>query len=456
MQDLHNLSFLIVLMLSLNLDAQINEQPEEESFHLQEIFQKATVSGNVRNYFMNTINSGDLKDFYSNATGTAVGFTSRNYYGFQFGVKGRFVYKSFGGDLGSIDAVTGKDAKWEYELYDILDKGNFRDLNRLEELFIRYRFGKSYIEYGKFEPKFTPLLNKSDGRMMPFVHRGGWAHLNFNSKHQVNIGWLDGVSPRATTQWFAMDEALGLFNNGFQPNGEKADYHNFYPSSGIGIINYNFRNEHFQLNFYDYYQDKIMNTIWAEIAYKLTDFSFGIQYVYQNPFSYSEDLAYLNRYVQPGENGQVLSSELGWEQAGLKLAFAYTHAFASGRFLFPKELGRDRFFTSISRSRLEGMGNVDVFVFKTEYRFLRDNFNIGLEMQQVRGAKVDDFEFNKYNVDESFQVNSHLSYRARGFFEGLSFDILWVHRKNLNHTNAESIFNRSNYNQLNFVTNFNF
>ena len=443
-------------MLSLNLDAQINEQPEEESFHLQEIFQKATVSGNVRNYFMNTINSRDLKDYYSNATGAAVGFTTGNYYGFQLGVKGSFVYKSFGSDLDRVHAVTGKNAKWEYELYDILDKGNFRDLSRLEELFIRYRFGKSYIEYGKFEPAFTPLLNKSDGRMMPFVHRGGWAHLNFNSKHQVNIGWLDGVSPRATTQWFAMDEALGLFNNGFQPNGEKADYHNFYPSSGIGIINYNFRNEHYQLNFYDYYHDKIMNTIWAEVAYKLTDFSFGIQYVYQNPFSYSEDLAYINRYVQPGENGQVLSSQLGWEQARLKLAFAYTHAFDSGRFLFPKELGRDRFFTSISRSRLEGMGNVDVFVFKTEYRFLRDNFNIGLEMQQVRGAKVGDFKFNKYNVDESFQVNSHLSYRARGFFEGLSFDILWVHRKNLNHTNAESIFNRSNYNQLNFVTNFNF
>jgi hypothetical protein len=443
-------------MLSLNLNAQINVQPEEESFHLQEIFNNAAVCGNVRNYFMNTINSGDLKDFYSNATGAAVGFTSRNYYGFQFGIKGRFVYKSFGSDLGRIDAVAGKDAKWEYELYNILDKGNFRDLNRLEELFIRYRFGKSYIEYGKFETEFTPLLNKSDGRMMPFVHRGGWAHLNFNSKHKVNLGWLNGVSPRATTQWFAVDEALGLFNNGFQPNGEKANYHNFYPSSGVGIINYNLRKENLQLNFYDYYQDKIMNTIWAEVAYKLTDFSFGIQYVYQNPFSYSEDLAYINRYVQPGENGQVLSSQLGWEQAGLKLAFAYTHAFDSGRFLFPKELGRDRFFTSISRSRLEGMGNVDVFVFKTEYRLPGDDFNIGVEMQQVRGAKVGDFEFNKYNVDESFQVNSNLSYQARGFLEGLSFDILWVYRKNQNQTDAKSIFNRSNYNQLNFVTNFSF
>ena len=435
-------------MLSLNLNAQINEQPEEESFHLQDIFHNAALSGHIRNFYMNTINSGDLKDYYSNATGATVGLTTGNYYGFQLGVKGSFTYKSFGSDLGREDPVTGKYAKWEYELYNILDKGNFRNLNRLEELFIRYKFGNSYIGYGKFETEFTPLLNKSDGRMKPFAHSGAWVHLNFNSAHQVNIGWLDGVSPRATTQWFAMDEV--------QPNGEKADYHNFYSSSGIGIINYNFRNEHFQLNFYDYYHDKIMNTIWAEVAYKLTDFSFGIQYVYQNPFSYSEDLAYINRYVQPGENGQVLSSQLGWEQAGLKLAFAYTHAFDSGRFLFPKELGRDRFYTSISRSRLEGMGNVDVFVLKTEYWLPRDNFKIGVEMQQVRGVKIGNFEFNKYNIDESFQLNSHLSYQARDFFEGLSFDILWVYRKNQNHTDAESIFNRSNFNQLNFVTNFSF
>ncbi|OEY72387.1 hypothetical protein APR40_13420 [Salegentibacter salarius] len=207
---------------------------------------------------------------------------------------------------------------------------------------------------------------------------------------------------------------------------------------------------------YDFYQDKVMNTIWAQVAYNPAGFNFGVQYVYQTPFAYNEDLNYRNRYVQPGENGQVLSSQLGWDQAGFKLAFAYTHAFDTGRFLFPKELGRDRFYTSISRSRLEEMGDVDVFVLKTEYRLPGDDFNIGIEMQQVRGAKVDDFEFNKYNVDESFQVNSHLNYQAKGFFEGLSFDILWVYRRNQNHTDAESIFNRSNFNQLNFVTNFSF
>lgn len=447
---------LFTLFLNLNLNAQHDEFLEKENTQLKDIFNKAHFHGHIRNFYMNTINRGDLKDYYTNATGGAVGFTTGNFIGFEIGVKGIFTYKTFGSDLGIEDAVTGKNAKWEYELYDVLNKGNFRDLDRLEELFIRYRFGNSYLSYGKLETEHTPLLNHSDGRMKPFAHRGGWAHINLVANHQVNLGWLDGVSPRSTTEWFRMDEAIGLFYNGFQPNGKMAEYHDFYPSSGIGVLNYNYSNENFQLQFYDFYLDKVMNTIWTEIGYDLAEFNFGLQYVYQNPFSYSEDLAYANRYVQRDENGQVLSSQLSWKKAGFSLAFAYTHAFDSGRFLFPKELGRDRFFTSIPRSRLEGLGNADVFTLKAEYHLPKPDFHLGVEMQQLEGTQTGKFKFNKYNVDESFQVNGHLRYHAHGFLEGLSFDILWVYRKNHNYTDAQSIFNKSNFNQLNFVTNFNF
>jgi len=168
-----------------------------------------------------------------------------------------------------------------------------------------------------------------------------------------------------------------------------------------------------------------------------------------------EELHYQNRYVQPDENGQVLSSQLGWKNDKLNLAFAYTHAFDSGRFLFPKELGRDHFFTSISRSRLEGLGNVNVYTLKGEYLPV-PQLHLGVELQQIKGADANVFQFNKYNVDESFQLNTHIRYEVHGFLEGLSFDLLWVYRENHNHLDAQSVFNKSNFNQLNFVTNFYF
>lgn len=449
---------LLFILLNISFAGFSQHDPvsdNSETGQLKDIFTNAHLHGHFRNYFMSTHNKGDLRDYYTNATGGAIGFTTGNFKGFEIGVKGIFTYKTFGNDLGMEDPVTGKNSKWEYELYDVLNQGNFRDLDRLEELFLRYRFGSSYISFGKIETEYTPLLNHSDGRMKPFAHRGGWAHLNLTLQHQVNLGWLNGISPRATTEWFSVEEGIGLFYNGFQPNGELAEYHEYYTSSGIGIANYNFQHEFFNLKFYDIYIDKFLNTAWAEVGVDLNNFNLGLQYVYQTPLSFNEDLHYENRYVQPEENGQVLSSQLGWKNDKLNFAFAYTHAFDSGRFLFPKELGRDHFFTSIPRSRLEGLGNVNVYTLKAEYLPLKD-LHLGVELQQIKGADAGDFKFNKYNVDESFQVNSHLRYDASGFFKGLSFDLLWIYRENQNMLDAQSIFNKSNFNQLNFVTNFYF
>jgi hypothetical protein len=86
----------------------------------------------------------------------------------------------------------------------------------------------------------------------------------------------------------------------------------------------------------------------------------------------------------------------------------------------------------------------------------RPEIHFGVELQQVNGTTPGDMRLNKYNVDESFQVNTHLTYAVDGFLNGLSFDLLWVYRENQNSRDAESIFNKSNFNQINFVTNFYF
>lgn len=404
-------------------------QNDHQENRLGDIFRESTLHGHIRNFFMATINREDLTNYYTNATGGAIGFTTGNFKGFEIGVKGIFTFKTFGSDLGLEDPITGENAKWEYELYDVLNQGNFKDLDRLEEFYIKYRFGNSYISYGKLETEYTPLLNHSDGRMKPFAHRGFWGYINLDPLHTINLGWLDGVSPRSTTEWFDLEEGIGLFFNGFQPNGGRANYHEFYPVNGIGIFNYHYRGKNFKLAIYDVFIDKLHNTLWTEAGYNFDDFNLGLQYVYQTPMKFSESLAYENRYVQPDENGQVLSSQMGWGNNRFSFAFAYTHAFDTGRFLFPKELGRDRFFTSIPRSRLEGLGAANVYTLKGELLLPRPDIHFGVELQQVKGTTPGQMRFNKYNVDESFQLNTHFTYAVDGFLEGLSFDLLWVYRE---------------------------
>ena len=188
--------------------------------------------------------------------------------------------------------------------------------------------------------------------------------------------------------------------------------------------------------------------------YKKGDWTLGLQYALQFSDSFQKSLDYAERYMQPGENGQVLSGQLAYDPRHWHFGVAYTRAFDTGRFLFPKELGRDNFFTSLSRSRLEGLGDVNVFTLYTDYDFDIDGLNLGLEVTEVFGPGINEFEFNKYNIDEYYQINTRLHYELQGFFEGLNFDVLYVYKRNLNNSDPINVFNHSNLHQINFVTNY--
>ncbi|AYN67603.1 hypothetical protein D1013_09620 [Euzebyella marina] len=170
--------------------------------------------------------------------------------------------------------------------------------------------------------------------------------------------------------------------------------------------------------------------------------------------SFSKKLDYEARYIQPEEKGKVLSWRFAYHPEHWHFGAAYTKAFDTERFLFPKELGRDHFFTSIPRSRLEGLGDADVFTLSGDYDFNIKGLTFGLEFTEVLGTRIDGFAFNKYNSDEYYQVNTRLHYEMHGFLEGLNFDVLYVLKENLNNTESSKVFNQSNFHQINFVTNY--
>jgi len=456
----HTLSHLIILSLfciSNLTTAQEHKAHEDKGISsLKEIFTEGEIEGHIRNFFMSTLNDSSLKDYYTNAIGGAMMFKSKEVFGFQAGVKGIFTYRAFSSYLNEPDETTGQIAKWEHELYDITDINNFNDLDRLEELYLKYSFKGGYATYGKLAIEETPLLNESDGRMKPFAFKGLW--LNYSIKqHVFNASWLDRVSPRSTVEWYDFNEAIGLISNGFQPNGDSAHYHDKTESKGIASFQYETSFNNVEIRANNYYLHNVSNTSLFEFDFHQDEWVFGLQYAYQFPDAFQEELMYEERYMQPDENGQVLSSQIRYEHEDRwNFSLAYTKAFNSGRFLFPKELGRDHFFTSIPRSRLEGLGDADIFTAVGEYSFSPKQFSMKLEFTKVFGPEIGDFEFNKYNIDEYFQLNTGLHYELDGFFEGLSFDLLYVYKENVNNNLPEVVFNTSNYHQINFVTNYYF
>lgn len=411
-----------------------------------------SVKGHIRNYYMHTDNRSG-RDYSADAIGGLLEYETRSYKGFRAGISGIFTYRLFSSSLHLPDPLTGRGNKWERELFDVNHPQNYNDLDRLEELYIKYHKGGMYITYGKIPVEQTPLLNKSDGRMKPFAFQGLWFH-HHRKGNTVDAGWIHKVSPRSMTEWYEMKETMGLTDNGFQPDGTPAHYRGAVHSRGIGTLRWGIKREMWRLDVWNLYLDKVNNSSWAQLEFQNPHWMLGGIYSLQVPLAYQKTLQYEKRYVQPDERGQVLSLTGSYRQNRWQIRTAYTRAFDTGRYLFPRELGRDQFYTSMPRSRIEGFGNAHVFSGSLRYR--RSHTSVQFDATTTTGIETGKNENNKYNLDDYYQVNTRIHHDFDGFLKGLQIEVLYVWKENKNEHTPETVYQKSNYHQINFVTNFNF
>jgi len=424
---------------------------------------KGHIHGHLRNYFMATVHPNALTDYWSNATGGSIQYRSAIWKGFQFGVKGIFTYQTLSADLQRVDSIAGKSARWESELYDVNRPGEKHDLDRLEELFVRFHYRpKSFVEYGKIDINEGPLLLRRDGRMKPFVFQGLWGQHQFKDESILKYGWIHRVSPRGMTDWFSFEEAIGLNNNGRQPDGGQATYHRKAPTRGliaIGINQFTFKKV--KLSLWNYHLDKLTHTTWLEAKFQWKSFLFEGQYVSQVAAPHQESLPYSERYYQPDETAQVLAFRSGMKLGGLKLSAAYLHAFDTGRFLFPRELGRERFFVSQPRSWLDGLGATQVVVLRARFNPLKSwasNLSTDLSLSYSDLPERENTRFNKYQRSSFYQVTVRGSYHFPKAFKGVELVFLYVGKFDSGEDSPPlaASFYRTNLHHFNFITNINF
>lgn len=398
--------------------------------NILEAFRRGHFHGHIRNYFMATVNDGPLRDYWTNASGGALRFETERLYGFTAGVKGIFSFRTFSDDLNTVDTLTGKSGKWEKELYDYLRPEESTDLDRLEELFIAWRYKNSFIKYGKQDINTGPLLLRRDGRMKPFVYRGLWTEINHLENQHYYAGWIDKVSPRGLTEWFSINEAIGINNNGIEPDGSKAHYHESAESKGIAVLGMkNKLKKHHTIQFWNYWFHNMFNTTWIQADITHNDLYGGVQYVYQQALTRQESLLYEERYMQPDEQANVISANFGTKKNGFDVSASYLHAFDTGRFLYPREMGRENFYVSQPRSWIDGFGDLDVYMLR--FKFNPDNdhstwYDLRLTYTDTPGAE--NTEFNKYGMEDFYAVTFLLDHEFHGLLEGLDIAVLYVGR----------------------------
>ena len=110
---------------------------------------------------------------------------------------------------------------------------------------------------------------------------------------------------------------------------------------------------------------------------------------------------------------------------------AHITSLGAGRFLYPKELSRDNFYTSISRSRFDGNGEANVSLFELAVKPFKKHPNSFLLLGQFQFANLASqkvYHLNKYEVPDYTQLNFLAKYRFQGKLEGIHLNFFYVYR----------------------------
>jgi hypothetical protein len=170
--------------------------------------------------------------------------------------------------------------------------------------------------------------------------------------------------------------------------------------------------------------------------------------------------------MQEGEKSRTYGAKTAVEYVSSKLTFSYNKTTDDGRFLFPREWGKEPLFTFQKRERSEGSGNCHAWLVTFEQDLAQQGLN-GLNMLAGYGeySKSDAKEwiYNKYGFPSYAQWNIDIFYRFNGALKGLRAEYLLSRKVARGETyqvpgssEYNFIFRKNGMTLQNFILNYDF
>jgi hypothetical protein len=136
----------------------------------------------------------------------------------------------------------------------------------------------------------------------------------------------------------------------------------------------------------------------------------------------------------------------------------YNRITSDGRYLMPREWGRDPFFTFMARERNEGYGDVHAMNGTFNKTFGKSGWRAEAGYGQYFLPDVTNVRLNKYGMPSYWQTNIDIRYIFGGFYQGLEMQFLYVYKGQLGQTNGNDkyVMNKVNMSLYNLVINYHF
>ncbi|MBK8785033.1 MAG: outer membrane porin, OprD family [Chitinophagaceae bacterium] len=426
-------------------------------------FKRGHFNGHFRYFFMATDNKAGLTDYYANAAGGGIRYETARFHGFQFAVSGFYTFNIGSSDLGKPDSTTGQSNRYETALFDVENPYNKKDIDRLEEFYLKYQRKNISISFGR-QLLNTPFINLQDGRMRPTGVEGAWVEYNDTKKIKAAGGLLYAVSPRGTTKWFHIGESVGVYPSGVNVDGTKSQYNNNVSSKIVALLGLNFKaSKNLNLQVWDVYTDNVFNTamLQADLLFpqkNSSSFFAAIQFIRQDAINHGGNTNAAKTYFEKNGRSFSFGARAGWKNKTWETSINYNRITGHGRYLMPREWGREPFFTFLPRERNEGFGDVHAIMARVNFNIPKAGIKTSLAAGYYKLPDVKNYRLNKYGLPSYTQANADIRYSFTGILKGFEAQLLVVWKMNAGemYNNRRFEINKVNMLQYNFVLNFHF
>lgn len=426
---------------------------KQDTSALLKAFKHGKVQGQFRSFFMATDNAAGLKDDHALALGGVLRYETGAFHGFSIATAGSFSMRLLSSDLDQPDSVTAQPNRYEIGLFDVTAPGNYHDLYRLEELHLHWEHPKLSVRLGRQLPN-GPFINLQDGRMRPTAVEGLWSEWRPSKRLRIEGGWLWGISPRSTWHWYRVGPSIGLYPRGVSVTGTPSGYRDSLQSKGVFALGIHASpHKSLKLLAWNQFVENIFNTAllqadWTQPLGEKVQLTVAGQAIRQDVVGSGGHDNPQRAYALPGSHAMTYGGRLGLKVAAWDLQVNYNRITAAGRYLMPREWGRDPFFTFLPRERTEGFGDVHAAVLKAERNFKKVGLRTGLGLGYIDLPEANDFPLDKYGMTDYVQVNAEVKYAVPGLLKGLEVQLLAVGKLNQGDLQANRRFE---YNKVHMV-----
>lgn len=431
---------------------------------LQHIFKSGTFTEHARYFVMGTNNRGALTDYLTNAIGVGIGFESGVYKHLSFGLSGYFIYNLGSHNLTKVDPATGTLNRYEIGLYDIENPSNKHDLDRLEDLYIKYTRKKLSIKAGKQHVK-QPFITPQDGRMRPTLVEGVTLLYQPNNRIKIEAGYLFGISPRSTVKWFGIGESIGVYPSGVNQFGNKSSYAGNISSDAIYVAGITYTPiKKIQLYGFNQWVNQVFNTSLVQTKYEIELkpkhlLEFNLQGIHQVALANGGNIDPKLSYLLKNHQSFTFGARVNYvKNDQTNVALNYNRITKHGQYLMPREWGRDPFFTFLPRERNEGFADVHAANISISYKWPKQRLKIECAYGRYYLPDVKNAWQNKYGMPSYSHTMLDIKYAFRKFFKGLDMEVLYIYKEALGNTyqNNKYVINKVDMSNLNIIFNYHF